>query len=563
MTDYPWLAHYPKKPGWKLDIPNKTLLDALDETTSKKPNSQAFDYMGKTYTWKDLQERINKFAAGLQKLGVKKGQKVGLFLPNSPLFMVAYYGIIKTGAAVVNYNPLYASEDLAHQIEDSETDIMVTLDLTALYPKATKMLEETRLNTLIVGQFTDMLKFPKNILFPIVKAKDKAKVEYGGNILNLDDVMDNDGKVKKVDIDPKEDVAVIQYTGGTTGTPKGAMLTHRNLYANALQALVNFPDDKDHYKMVAVLPFFHVFAMTVTMNLCVLGGIEICSIPRFDLMQTLDLIDSKKPDFMAGVPAIFNAMNNCPKIAKYDLSSLKFCISGGAPLPVEVKKAFEKRTGCVVVEGYGLTESSPVSNVNPPFGENVAGSIGLPLPETIIEIIDREDKKTHMPLGERGEVCIRGPQVMKGYWKNQEATDDVLRPTGDGDLRLHTGDIGIMDEKGYTYIVDRIKDMIITNGYNVYPRNIEEKIYEHEDIEECIVAGLPHEQRGEIVKAWIKLKDGKTMSKEQLESFLEDRLSKMEMPKLIEFRDQPLPKTMIGKLSRKDIVEEELGKKKA
>lgn len=559
--DYPWLKNYPAKPGWNLEIPDKTLMQALDETVAKKPDVPAFDFMSKGYSWSDLQTSVNQMACGLQKMGVKKGQKVGLFLPNSPLFMIAYYAVLKTGATAVNYNPLYASSELAHQIEDSETDIMITLDLTALYPKALEMLQGTRLSKLIVGKFTDMLKFPKNILFPIVKAKDKAKVSFDERIISLDDVMDNDGKVTSVDINPHDDVAVLQYTGGTTGVPKGAMLTHRNLYANALQALVNFPEDQDHYKMVAVLPFFHVFAMTVTMNLCVVGGIEICSIPRFDLKQTLDMINDKKPHFMAGVPAIFNAMNNHPKISDFDLSSLQFCISGGAPLPVEVKKSFEEKTGCVVVEGYGLTESSPVANVNPPFGENVAGSIGLPLPETIIEIIDREDKKTHMRLGERGEVCIRGPQVMKGYWQNQEATDDVLRPTEDGGLRLHTGDIGIMDENGYTYIVDRIKDMIITNGYNVYPRNIEEGIYQHPNVEECIVAGLPHEQRGEIVKAWIKLKDGRELTKDDLTAFLEDKLSAMEMPKIIEFRDEELPKTMIGKLSRKDIVAQELEKK--
>lgn len=559
--DYPWLKDYPAKPGWKLDIPNKTLLHALDETVAKKPNAQAFDFMGKIYTWSDLADMVNRLAVGLQNIGVEKGHKVGLFLPNSPLFLVTYYAVLKAGGTAVNYNPLYAPSELRHQIEDSETDILVTLDLTALYPKALDMLQDTRLKKLVVGKFTDMLAFPKNILFPIVKAKDKAKVEFSDRILKLDEVMNNNGRIEIPDIDPVNDVAVLQYTGGTTGTPKGAMLTHRNLYANALQALVNFPDDQDHYKMVAVLPFFHVFAMTVTMNLPVVGGYEIVSIPRFDLKQTLDLIDKKKPHFMAGVPAIFNAMNNCKDIEKYDLKSLQFCISGGAPLPVEVKKSFEAKTGCVVCEGYGLTETSPVACVNPPFGENIAGSIGLPLPETIIEIIDREDKKTHMPLGERGEVCIRGAQVMKGYWNNKEATDDVLRKTEDGDYRLYTGDIGIMDERGYIYIVDRIKDMIITNGYNVYPRNIEEAIYQHPNVEECIVAGLPHDQRGEIVKAWIKLKEGRELTKDDLMAFLDDKLSRMEMPKLVEFRDEPLPKTMIGKLSRKDIVEQELEKK--
>jgi long-chain acyl-CoA synthetase len=422
------------------------------------------------------------------------------------------------------------------------------------------MLESTRLKRLVIGNFTDMLSFPKNILFPLLKSKDVAKPDWNDErIVKLSDFLNNSGSYVPPVINTAEDIAVLQYTGGTTGIPKGAMLTHRNIYANAVQCFVNFPDEQEHYKMLAILPMFHVFAMTVTLNVPVLGGFEIVTIPRFDLGQSLQAITKAKPQFMAAVPAIFNAMNNHAQIAKFDLSSLQFCISGGAALPVEVKKSFEAKTGCVVVEGYGLTESSPVTNVNPPFGENVAGSIGLPLPNTIIEIIDKDDKVTPMALGDRGEVCIRGPQVMKGYWKNKEATDDVLRPTGDGDFRLHTGDIGIMDANGYTYIVDRIKDMIITNGYNVYPRNIEEKIYEHPAVEECIVAGLEHSQRGEIVKAWVKLKPGMVLTDWELTQFLEGKLSKMEMPKIIEFRKEPLPKTMIGKLSRKDVVAQELG----
>lgn len=562
--DYPWLAEYPSKPDWNMAIEPRLMTDVFDETIRGKPDVQAFDFMGKTQTWEDLGKAVNAFAAGLQSMGVSKGQKVGLFLPNCPNFLIAYYGILKTGATVVNYNPLYAEAELAYQIEDSETDIMVTLDLAMLYEKMEIMLAETRLSKLIIGKFTDILPFPKNILFPIVKGKDVAKIKPSERIFWMNDVMDNDGVVKPVDIHPMEDIAVLQYTGGTTGVPKGAMLTHMNIYANAAQAYCNFPamtqgEDLGHEKMLAVLPFFHVFAMTVCLNMSVLAGMEIVTIPRFDLNDALDIIHKKKPKYMPAVPAIYNAINNHAKLEKYDLSSLDFCISGGAPLPVEVKKKFEAKTGCTVVEGYGLTESAPVATVNPPFGDNVAGSIGLPLPQTVIEIIDRDDKTTPMPLGERGEVCIRGPQVMKGYYKKSEATAEVLRETGDGDVRLHTGDVAYMDERGYIYIVDRIKDLIITNGYNVYPRHVEEAIYQHPNVEECIVAGLPDEQRGEIVKAWIKLKDGRDLTADELLSFLEDKISKIELPKRIEFRDEPLPKTMIGKLSRKDIVAEELG----
>lgn len=558
--EFVWLQHYPDTPKWDMEIPLRSMADVFDETVEKYAARPGMDFMGKIFTWGQLGHMARGLAVGLQDLGVKKGSKVGLFLPNGPYFLAAYYAVLKAGGTAVNYNPLYAERELAHQIEDSETDIMITLDLALLYDKAYGMLRDTRLKKIVVARFTDILPFPKNVLFPLLKARDCAKIATDERILWWNDIADANKKPNTPAFDLKEDVAVLQYTGGTTGVPKGAMLTHANIYANAVQCYANFPQVQEQERMLAILPFFHVFAMTVTMNMAVLSGMEILTIPRFDLNESLKLIQRRRPHYMAGVPAIFNGINNCPHLKKYDLSSLEFCISGGAPLPVEVKKKFEEKTGCTVVEGYGLTESSPVSNVNPPFGENIAGSIGLPVPQTIIEIIDREDKVTPVPLGERGEVCITGPQVMKGYWNKPDETADVLRP-GPYGLRLHTGDIGIMDEKGYTYIVDRIKDMIITNGYNVYPRNIEEAIYQHPNIEECIVAGLPDTQRGEIVKAWIKLKDERELTEGDLRAFLEDKLSKMEMPRKIEFRDAPLPKTMIGKLSRKDIVAEELDKK--
>lgn len=539
-----------------MQIPNGSMVAAFEENVAERPGEIGLDFMGKTYSWGELSQLVNKFASGLQAHGFGKGSKIGLFLPNCPTFVISYFAVLKIGATVVNYNPLYAERELAHQIEDSETEAMITVDLKLTCSKAENMLKSTRLKKLIVCAFADTLPCPQNILFSIFKKKDRASVSRSARILLFSDLIKNNGQVQSVTLDPQNDIAVLQYTGGTTGTPKGAMLTHTNIYANAMQSLANFPAIDEQPRMLAVLPFFHVFAMTVCMNVAVMGGMRIITIPRFELNQTLKLIHKKKPHYMPAVPAIFNGVNNHPRLGNFNLSSLEFCISGGAPLPVEVKRHFEEKTGCVVVEGYGLTESSPVATVNPPRGENIAGSIGLPLPQTIIEIIDPTDKKTPVPPGERGELCIRGPQVMKGYWKKPEDTAEVLK-----DGRLHTGDIAIMDERGYTYIVDRIKDMIITNGYNVYPRNVEEAIYQHPCVEECIVAGLPDKQRGEIVKAWIKLKEGRELSADDLKKFLTDKISKMEMPKLIEFRDQPLPKTMIGKLSRKDIVAEELNKK--
>ncbi len=561
-NDYPWLKSYPENPQWDMDIPVRLMADIFEDTATNTPDKTALDFMGKVYSWAALHQKVIAFAAGLQKNGVKKGDKVGLFLPNCPLSIIAYYGILKAGGVVVNFNPLYAERELAYQIEDSDTDIMVTLDLSMLMDKMERMLCDTRLEKLIVGRFTEYLPFPKNFLFPVFKAKDHARIKPSVRITMLNDFLNNDGQFSAPKIVPEEDLAVLQYTGGTTGVPKGAMLSHANIYINAVQAYSHFPKaDMDvhngHEKMLAVLPFFHVFAMTVCLNVAVLASMEIVTIPRFDLDDTLDLLDRKKPQYMPAVPAIFTAINAHPELARHDLSSLRFCMSGGAPLPLEVKKNFEDKTGCSVVEGYGLSETSPVATVNPPFGKNIAGSIGLPLPRTIIEIIDPNDQKTLMPTGERGEVCIRGPQVMMGYYNKPEASAEVLKKTPDGDLRLHTGDIGIMDKDGYSYIVDRIKDLIITNGYNVYPRNVEEVIYMHPNVEECIVAGLPDKDRGEIVKAWIKLKDGRALTAQELRNFMEDKISKLEMPRTIEFRDKPLPKTMIGKLSRKDIVAEE------
>ncbi len=557
---YPWLKNYPSEVKWDEKIGAKPVFAMLQETAEQFPNNPAFDFLGKKYNWQEIHDAACKLAKGLQDKGVGKETKVGIFLPNCPYYLISYYAILMTGAVVVNLNPLYAEEELAHLIEDSELDLVVTLDLKMLFEKMEKMLQATRLRHLIICPFVDVLPFPKNMLFPIVKGKELAKIAQHKRILWFKDLTDNKGDVKLAVINPDEDLAVLQYTGGTTGLPKGAMLTHKNIYANTLQAQRWFHVGLGQHKMLGVLPFFHVFAMTAVMNFSVINALELIAMPRFDLHDALKIIHKKKPHFFPAVPAIYSAINNSPLRDKYDLSSLEYCLSGGAPLPVEVKKKFEEKTGCIVIEGYGLTESSPVAAVNPMEGENRAGSIGLPFPETIIEIIDPEDKTTHVPIGKRGEICIRGPQVMKGYWNKPEATADALRDTGEGDKRLHTGDIAIMHEDGYVEIVDRLKDMIITNGYNVYPRNVEEAIYKHPSVEECIVAGLPDDNRGEIVKAWIKVRDGRELTTEDLKEFLKEKISPMEIPKRIEFREEPLPKTMIGKLSRKDILAEEQAK---
>ncbi|PCJ01593.1 MAG: dicarboxylate--CoA ligase PimA [Alphaproteobacteria bacterium] len=558
---YLWLKNYPSGVDWNMDIRAEPVFFMLQKTVEKFPDYPAFDFLGKKYNWQEIYDLSCHMAKGLQDKGVEKGQRVGLFLPNCPYFIVSYFAILMTGATVVNLNPLYAEDELAHLIEDSEIDLVVTLNIGMLYDKMEKMLHATRLKNIIICSFTDVLPFPKNILFPIFKRREMACIRSEKRVIRFNDLIDNNANVVIPVIDPINDVAVLQYTGGTTGVPKGAMLTHQNIHANAVQAKAWFHQiEIGQEKMLGVLPFFHVFAMTAVMNFSVINALEIIALPRFDLKEALKVIQKKKPSVFPAVPAIYSAINNSPVREKYDLSSIRYCLSGGAPLPMQVKEKFKKITGGIVIEGYGLTESSPVVCGNLIEGVYKEGSIGMPFPRTIIEIIDAEDKVTPMPVGERGELCIRGPQVMKGYWNNPEATADALRETGDGDVRLHTGDIAIMDEDGYIFIVDRLKDMIITNGYNVYPRNVEEAIYKHPSVEECIVAGLPDPRRGEIVKAWIKLKDGRELSVEDLKEFLKEKISPMETPKRIEFRAEPLPKTMIGKLSKKDILAEEVAK---
>ena len=553
---YPWEKRYPEFVKWDHTIEAKPVFSLLEETADKFPDAPAFNFMGKQYSWGEINHLSDKLAKGLQGQGLKKGDKVGLLLPNCPLFLISYYGILKAGGTVVNYNPLYARSELEHQINDSLTRFMITANLAILCDNLHSMPGKTFLEKIFVCDFTQMLSFPKSILFKLFKRGDIAQLDFDNKrISSTDDLFDNDGQYEDPQINALEDIAVLQYTGGTTGVPKGAMLTHQNVHANVIQIESWFDDiEMAGERMVGVLPFFHVFAMSAVMNISVRFAMEIIALPRFDLDQTLKLIDKHKPTFFPAVPAIYTAINNHKKRDSYDLSSIKYCVSGGAPLPVEVKNTFEDVTGCVLVEGYGLTESSPVLTVNPTSGKNnPSGSIGLPLPQTHIRLIDPETGKD-VKDGEKGELCAKGPQVMKGYWNKDDDSKNVFY----GDY-LRTGDVAVMDEDGFFYIVDRIKDLIITNGYNVYPRHVEEAIYGHPAVEECIVAGLPDKNRGEIVKAWVKLKDNMNLDEAGLREFLSDKLSRYELPKRYEFRDKPLPKTMIGKLSRKDIVAEELG----
>lgn len=554
---YPWLKSYPSDVDWHAPIPAKPLHTILDDTAAKYGDRPALDFMDRVYSYRELGDLANRAAKGLQSLGVAKGHKVGLFMPNCPAFPIFYFGALKAGAVVVNYNPLYAIDEIRNQIEDSETDILVTLDLKLLYDKAAKMLGTTRLKKIVVCPMAEQLAFPKSVLFPIAKGKDVAKIPADDRHIFFKQITDNDGRYAPVEIDPENDLAVLQYTGGTTGIPKGAMLSHANLYANVLQSDLYMPKKTPGKEvMMGVLPFFHVFAMTAVMNMGIRIAAKLVLMPRFELDTLLKLIHKKRPTFMHAVPTIYNAINHHPSVAKgkYDLSCIEMCISGGAALPREVQESFERLTGCRLCEGYGLSETSPVAICNPPTGVSRPGSLGLPVSRTVVEITDLDDPAKVLPQGETGEICISGPQVMRGYWKRSEESERVF--VGG---RFHTGDVGYIDEDGYVFLIDRLKDVIIASGYNIYPRHVEEAIYRHPAVEEVTVIGVPDEYRQETVKAFVKLKEGETLDAATLTEFLKDKLSKIEIPKQIEFRAE-LPKTMIGKLSKKELVAEEAAK---
>ncbi|SNS80744.1 MULTISPECIES: long-chain fatty acid--CoA ligase [unclassified Azospirillum] len=554
-----WEGSYPPGVKWDSPIPERTLPQLLDQATQRFRDRPCVDFLDKKYTYGAITDLVDRFAKGLQEMGLQKGQKVGLFLPNTPYSVICYFGILKAGGVVVNFNPLYAEREICHMINDSEADWMISLDLKVTYDKLAKMFGQSRLKKIIVVPMAGILPFPKNLLFPFVKKKEIAAIPRDDRHVWFKQLVANDGRPRPVALDAVNDVAVLQYTGGTTGVPKGAMLTHQNITANTAQASYWFSAmaEPGNERMLGVLPLFHVFAMTCVMNLTIQNGGEMILLPRFELEQVLETIHKKKPTQFPAVPTIYTAINNYKDVEKYDLSSIKVCNSGGAPLPVEVKAQFEKLTGCALVEGYGLSESAPIATINPTHASR-AGSIGLPVPGTDIRIVSLEDRRTEVPRGERGEICIIGPQVMKGYWKKDKETAETL----DGGM-LHTGDVGYLDEDGYIFIVDRIKDMILAGGYNVYPRNVEEAIYQHPQVAECIVLGVPDPYRGQTVKAYIKTRDGAVLTKDDIKKFLEDKLSPIEQPKLYEFRDE-LPKTMIGKLSRKALLDElEAEKKKA
>ncbi|TWA72289.1 long-chain acyl-CoA synthetase [Azospirillum baldaniorum] len=552
---HPWLVHYPEGIAWDQPIPVMPLAELFEEAARRYADRPCLDFLGRRYRYAEVLGLVNRAAKGFATMGVKPGVRVGLCLPNTPTYVIAYFAILKAGGTVVNYNPLYVERELEHQIEDSGTEIMVTLDLKQIHPRIEAMLDRTRLKTVVVCRMASILSPVKSVLFRVLKRSELASIPQDGRHVDFDALLANDGVMPPVRLDPRRDVAVLQYTGGTTGVPKGAMLTHANLVANARQVQAWFPGMAlGKERMLAVLPFFHVFAMTVILNMGLAAGAELVMLPRFDTLQVLKTIARRKPTLLPGVPTMYKALLSHPDVARHPMRSIRYCISGGAPLPMELKRRFEEATGCVLVEGYGLSEASPVCACNPLTGVNKEGSIGLPLPGIMVQIRALDDPDRVLPPGEKGQVVLSGPNVMAGYWNK----DEESRRTIVGGW-LFTGDVGVMDEDGYVFLLDRLKDLILCGGYNVYPRVIEEAIYQHPDVVAVCVIGVPDDYRGQSPKAFVQLKPDASLTAERLKDFLRDKISRIEMPKLIEFRAE-LPKTAVGKLSKKELIAESLQK---
>jgi long-chain acyl-CoA synthetase len=528
--------------------------DMVANSANAHPDAPMIDFMGRHFSYGALLDQIRQVACGLQKMGVEKGDRVGLYLPNTPHYVAAYYGALMAGAIVVNFSPLYTAAELEHQVEDSGTKILFTLSAKALLPTALEVLDHSTLETLVVGSVAEVLSPVKSLLFRWFKASESVPLPADPRVVRYDRLIANAGACSVPTIDPVNDVALLQYTGGTTGTPKGAMLTHQNLTANARQAQAIDPHANEPDRIIAVLPFFHVFANTCTLNRTVLNGGEMVMLPRFDAAQVLAAVQRVKATSLPGVPTMFQALLDHPAIRNIDFSSLRACISGGAPLALELRQKFEAATGAKLIEGYGLTETSPIVCTNPYEGLNKTGTVGQPVPGTRVKLVDREDPTRPPPEGEPGELLFAGPQVMKGYWNRPDADAEVFI----GEY-VRTGDVGLIDEDGYVKIVDRLKDMIAVGGFKVFPSQVEAVLYHHPAVKEALVIGVPDHYRGEQPKAFVTLNEDAEIDGAALKNWVNPQLGKHERVCEVEVRLN-LPKTLVGKLSRKELVAEERAK---
>jgi len=548
-----WVEHYGHPGSWALDLPAQSLPGLFAEAVRQFDKRPLVDFLGRTFSYSQLHEEASRFAAGLQKLGVKKGDRVGLYLPNAPIYVAAYFGALMAGATLVNFSPLYTAPELAAQVEDSGTRIIVTLNSAALLPTALEVQRTSSLETLIVGSLGTMLSLPKRVLLALFGRKSLTPIPAAAGVLRWEQCLAATAP-DPVAIDPEADLALLQYTGGTTGTPKGAMLTHQNITANARQVAALDPRAGERDVIVGVLPLFHVFANVSVLNRTVINGGCIAMLPRFDAAQALKTLQRVRATAFPGVPTMYQALLDHPQSARTDFSSLRVCISGGAPLPLPVKQRFEALSGARLVEGYGLTETSGVVSCNPYEGEERPGTIGQPLPATRVRLLDREDAAKDAPPGESGELAIQGPQVMQGYWHRPDAAATAFAERADGRW-LRTGDVARIDAEGYISIVDRIKDMISVGGFKVFPSQVEAVLEEHPAIKEVLVIGTPDEYLGEVPRAYVTLKDSSTASAAELRDWLNARIGKHERVDQVVIHET-MPKTMIGKLDRKALREE-------
>ena len=553
MIEDVWQTRYRHPTQWDQAFAPLTLPDMFLGAAQRHPDAPFLDFLGRRYSYAAVAKAVRHAAAGFEALGIQPGDRVGLFLPNVPHYVAAYYGALLAGAIVVNFSPLYTVDELAAQARDSGTKLIVTLSAAALLPTAMKVLETGAIERLVVGSIAGVLPPLKSIAYRLLKRRETAPLPGDARVTRFSQLLANDGSCSAPPPKP-EDVALIQYTGGTTGTPKGAMLTHQNLTANARQVHAIDPGTADGDRIVGVLPFFHVFANTCVLNRTVVAGGLIAMLPRFDAKATLQTIARVKATALPGVPTMYQALLDRPETAHTDFSSLRVCISGGAPLPAEVEQRFESVTGAKLIEGYGLTESAGVISTNPYEGEGKSGTIGQPLPGTRIRLLDREDPTKLAPEGEPGELAFAGPQTMKGYWNRPEADAEVFQ---DGWLR--TGDVAQIDADGFVRIVDRLKDMIAVGGFKVFPSVVEAQLYKHPAVKEAIVIGIPDHYSGEKPKAFVTLQPGASDTGEAILGWLNPLLGKHERVIAVEVRDS-LPKTLVGKLSRKELVAEEKAK---
>jgi len=562
VPEKPWLKFYPEWVPHHIDYPEVPLDHLLRESARKHPDAVAIIFEGRKIRYRELDEAVDRLTTALQDLGVKKGDKVAIFLPNCPQFVIAYYAILRAGGVVTAVNPLYTERELEYQLNNAEAVGIVTLDL--LYEKVARVRDKTGLKFVIVTSIKDYLPKAKAILGTLLRKIPMAKVEPAPGVYFLKDLLKKyPPEPKPVEINPKEDLACLQYTGGTTGVPKGAMLTHYNLVSNAVAAAYWLNAEEAKEVHVGVLPLFHIYGMTTVMNSPIYRAGAMILIPRFDAKKVLEAIHKYRATVFCGVPTLYAMLLDHPDLPKYDLTSIKFCISGAAPLPPEIQKRFMEITGGVLVEGYGLTEASPVTHANPldrTMKTVKIGSIGIPWPDTEAKIMDVETGTRELPPGEVGELVVKGPQVMKGYWKMPEETAQVLR-----DGWLYTGDIAKMDEDGYFYIVDRKKDLIKYKGYSVYPRELEDVLYEHPAVRLCAVVGKPAPEVGEIPKAFVVLKEGYEPTEElkkEIMDFVNERVAPYKRIRELEFRKE-LPISAAGKVLRRVLRDEERKKAQA